>query len=60
MSYNQHPQPVENHTDAFFAAFGVLLFMVFWAIAAMAGFLWVFLTALVIDRIGTWLMRFLT
>ena len=53
MSYNQHPQPVENYTDAFFAAFGVLLFMVFWAIAAMAGFLWVFLTALVIDRIGT-------
>ena len=40
-----HPQPVENYTDAFFATAGGILFMVFWLLAALAGFLWVAATA---------------
>lgn len=58
MSYRRNqPRAVENYTDAFFAVFGVLLFMVMWTIAAIAGYLWVFATAWMIDRIGRLIAR---
>ena len=45
-----HPQPVEDYTNAFLASFGLLLFMAFWVIATVAGFLWVVLVATGLDR----------
>lgn len=44
------PQPVEDYTDAFLTTLGALFFMMFWIIAAAAGWLWVAITATVIDR----------
>ena len=57
MSYRRPPKPVENYTNAFFTSFGVLLFAMLCAIGAMAGFLWVVLTAFAVDRIGRWIFR---
>ena len=54
MQQRFHPQPVENYTSAFLVTFGVILFMTFWVIAAVAGFLWVALTATAIDSGFRW------
>lgn len=57
MSYRrEQPEPVQNYTDAFFAMLGVILFMVFWTIAAVAGYVWVFVTAFGVDWIGRMIM----
>lgn len=52
---DNHPQPVENYTDAFLATAGGILVMGFWVIAALAGYLWVALIAWAINRAITWL-----
>lgn len=38
MSHRQPIQRVEDYTDAFLTTLGVLLFMVFWMIAAALGY----------------------
>lgn len=45
-----YPEPVEDYTNAFLATFGLLLFMAFWVIATIAGFIWVVLVATGLDR----------
>lgn len=45
-----HPEPVEDYTNAFLTTFGVIVFMALWVIAAIAGFLWVAITATALDR----------
>ncbi len=47
-------QAVEDYTDAFLTTLGVFLFMVFWMIAAALGYLWVAITAYVIDLTFKW------
>jgi hypothetical protein len=51
MSTRPPPKPVENYTNAFLVSFGVVLFMTFWLIAVVGGFLWAMITGLVIDRV---------
>lgn len=48
---------VEDYTDAFLATLGVILFMVFWMIAAAIGYAWVFVTAYAIDLVFKWIGR---
>ena len=50
MSYRKHPEPAPNYTDAFLATLGLILFMAFWVIAALAGYLWVAIVATGLDR----------
>ena len=50
MSQRRYPEPAPNYTDAFLATFGLILFMAFWVIAALAGYLWVALIATGLDR----------
>ncbi|WP_179141919.1 hypothetical protein [Salibaculum halophilum] len=40
-----YPRRVENYTTPFLWMVGVLLFMVFWTIASVAGFFWVVISA---------------
>jgi hypothetical protein len=40
-----YPRRVEDYTTPFLWMVGVLLFMVFWTIAAVAGFFWVLISA---------------
>jgi hypothetical protein len=47
---NHDRSPAPNFTQAFLITLGLILFMAFWTIATMAGFLWVLLSATVIDR----------
>lgn len=48
---HDHNRPsAPNYTQPFLVTLGLILFMAFWTIAALAGFLWVVLTAAVIDR----------
>ena len=54
---DNHPEPVEDYTDAFLATAGGLLVIAFWVIAALAGYIWVALTATAINRGITWLGR---
>lgn len=54
---DDYPKPVENYTDAFLATAGGILVVAFWVIAALAGYLWVALTAWSINRGITWLAR---
>lgn len=42
--------PAPNYSQAFLVTLGFLLFMTFWTIAALAGFIWVLLSAAAIDR----------
>ena len=49
MRHSPPPGRVENYTDAFLGTLGVLLFMVFWMIAALAGYLWVAFLATVVN-----------
>jgi len=45
------PQPVEDFTTAFLVTAGGILFMAFFTLAATVGFLWVVLSAALIDTI---------
>lgn len=45
------PKPVEDYTNAFLVSFGVVLFMVLWLIAAVAGFVWVLVTGYAVNRV---------
>ena len=51
MQDSRHPGRVEDYTGAFLVTLGILLFMTFWTIAAVAGFIWVVLSAILIDRL---------
>ena len=44
-----HPQPAPHYTNAFLVTCGVTLFMAFFTLATMAGFVWVVLSAAFID-----------
>lgn len=57
MSYRQPMGRVEDYTDAFLTAFGVLLFMAFWMIAAALGYVWVAITAYGLDHLFQWIGR---
>lgn len=45
MQDRRPPEPVEDYTNAFLVTAWGILVMVFWVIAALAGYLWVALTA---------------
>lgn len=40
---------VENYTTAFLVTCGLILFMAFWTLAAVAGIVWVLLSASLLD-----------
>ena len=46
---SRYPQRVENYTNAFLTTAGLILFMAFFTIAATVGFVWVMLSAALID-----------
>ena len=50
MSEREPPREVENYTNAFLVSFGVLLFMAFWTLATLAGFIWVLITGAVLNQ----------
>jgi len=54
---NNHPQSVENYTDAFLGSVWLLLFMVFFVMTAFAGIFWALLTALSLNLGITYLVR---
>ena len=43
-----YPKRVENYTNAFLVTAGVILFMAFFTLAALMGFVWVLLAAALI------------
>ncbi len=49
MRNSQHPGRVEDYTDAFLGTVAVILFMGFWVMSAVFGFIWVILTTALID-----------
>lgn len=61
MSYRRPPQPVEDYTQAFLVSFGVLLFFVLFAIAAIWGFFASLFSSYAMDRAivvgGAWSNR---
>jgi hypothetical protein len=48
---------VEHYTDAFLATLWLILFMMFWTIAAVAGVIWVLVSAYGIDLAIRWIGR---
>ena len=48
-----HPTPVENYTNAFLATFGVVVFMVLFAIWALWGLIVAGLISWIADRLMT-------
>jgi hypothetical protein len=55
---SQHPiRRVEDYTDAFLASLWVLLFMAFWVIAAVFGYLWVAVSAYGLNHFFQWIGR---
>lgn len=44
-----YPRQVENYTNAFLIMSAVILFMAFFTLAATKGFIWVMLSAALID-----------
>ncbi len=48
-----HPTPVENHTNAFLATFGVIVFMMLFAIWAIWGLIVAGIISWVADRFMT-------
>ncbi len=48
-----HPQEVEDFTNAFLASFGVIVFMVLFAIWAVAGLVFAALFSWIADRLMT-------
>ena len=55
MSHRQPIDRVEDYTDAFLTTLGVFLFMVFWMIAAAMGYLWVAISAYILDLSFKWI-----
>ncbi len=51
MDERQPPGRVEDFTDAFLVSFGVVVFIGFFAIMAVLGWLWVGVVALGADRL---------
>ncbi|RYG89683.1 hypothetical protein EU803_16140 [Loktanella sp. IMCC34160] len=51
------PRPVENYTNAFLTMCWVILFMGLWVIHAVAGAIWVAITAAAVDRTITLIGR---
>jgi len=49
MRHRPPPRRVENYTSAFLVSFGVLIFMSFWTIATLAGFIWVLISTAVFE-----------
>ena len=47
----KYPGRVENYTNAFLVTAGMLLFMVFFTMAATVGFVWVVLSAVFLDGV---------
>ena len=47
----KYPGRVENYTNAFLVTLGMLLFMVFFTMAATVGFIWVVLSAALLDSV---------
>lgn len=45
----RYPRRVENYTKPFLVTSGVILFMAFWTLAALAGFVWVIMSAALIE-----------
>ena len=58
MSDRDQQQSVENCTNAFLVSFG-LLFIVLLAIASVLGWLWMLLTAALVNQLITWRGRIL-
>lgn len=54
---DEHPQPVEDYTNAFLAMAWWILFMFFFTLAAIAGFLWVAVVATGLSRLITFFGR---
>ena len=48
-----HPREVEDFTNAFLASFGVIVFMVLFAIWAVAGLIFAALVSWIADRLMT-------
>ena len=48
---------VEDYTSAFLCTLGLVVFMLLWAIAALAGALAMLLAAAVFDVVGRWWAR---
>ncbi len=57
MDERKPPGRVEDYTQAFLVSSGVILFIGFWTIAVIFGWLWVAITALGIDRTVVFLGR---
>ena len=57
MDHRKPPGRVEDYTQAFLVTVGVILFMAFFTIAAMFGWLWVAVTAAGVDRLIVWGQR---
>ena len=57
MSYRRPVEAVEDYTNAFLATLWVLLFMSFWAIAVILGFIWVAVTAYGLNAFFKWIGR---
>ena len=57
MSQHRPVQAVEDYTNAFLAWLWVLLFMSFWVIAAALGYIWLAITAYVINEFFKWIGR---
>ena len=55
---SQHTiRSVEDYTDAFLTTLGVFLFMAFWVIAAVFGYLWVAISAYGLNHFFKWIGR---
>ena len=57
MSHHKPIGRVEDFTDAFLTTLGVILFMSFWIIGALFGYLWVVITAYGLDHFFRWIGR---
>lgn len=57
MSYRRPVESVQDYTNAFLVWFGVLLFMSFWMIAVVLGYIWVAIVALSLNESFKWIGR---
>lgn len=57
MSYRRPVDSVQDYTDAFLVWFGVLLFMSFWMIAVVLGYIWVVIIAFSLNGLFKWIGR---
>jgi hypothetical protein len=58
MSLHDHRGPAPDFTDAFLCTLCVIVFVGLCTIAAVAGYVWVVITACLLDRGITWLDRY--